>query len=163
MTTWAEVEHGHGRNELPWLLEAYAHRLDLDELAKGIECAWTAAEFPMSWIKRDGWRQLFERVGFLEDIRRAERPAEPMTLFRGSVKAKRFGWSWTDDVEQAEWFAERWRQGGHDGRVWTVTVPPEAILAHFPTSRNESEWVIIPTGLKVREIESQGVAVNRPS
>jgi hypothetical protein len=160
MTTWDEVSRhpgtniSMGRNELPWALETAVSRkqlTDLDEIARGIEDAWTSAEFPMTWMHKREWKYLYNLVGFLEDDRRAERPVEPVTVYRGATRGLRLRWSWTDDLDQAEWFANRLRSTGNDARIWTMKVPPQQVLAHFTKSRGENEWVIDPTGIKIIE------------
>ena len=65
------------------------------------------------------------------------------TLFRGVAgigKARRVnGMSWTDSLETAKWFANRFSLD--DPAVFTVTVPDECVLAYL-TGRNESEYLL---------------------
>lgn len=59
--------------------------------------------------------------------------------------------SWTADRERAVWFQHRryehvseWKPG----KLWTVTVSADQLLAHFYVLRpGENEYVIDPTGL----------------
>ena len=52
--------------------------------------------------------------------------------------------SWTVDIKQAEWFAQRW---GKNGKVYSATINREDVLAVF-TSRGESELVVDYTKLR---------------
>ena len=63
------------------------------------------AEFPDSELGRDAWRLLFLKVGYSVDGRTADRPSEPLTLWRGSVPERRADWSWTADREIAASYA----------------------------------------------------------
>ncbi len=125
-----------GRNELPALL------FDLwvkgwfsaapDALAPAIEDAWTSSEFPLNAADADLWLMLFEEAGFINDVVGDEtaRPREAMTLYRGATQVAAARMSWTDRLETARWFADRF--GGVLGRkVWTARVEPSRLLAHF--------------------------------
>ncbi|MCU1530388.1 MAG: hypothetical protein JWP75_4151 [Frondihabitans sp.] len=153
--TWEEFAYMMGRNELPWAVSsAHTCRVitDLDELAKGVMDAWTGAEFPMAHLTQVDWLELFHAVGFIENAVRAEPPVDLRRLYRGATPNAKRRWSWTDDVEQAEWFAARSRTVGlDDAKVWTAEVQPSTLLAHFPGGREEAEWVINTRGVKITE------------
>lgn len=156
MMTWEQVSWRLGRNELPHALaHAYwAQRLtDLDELAKGVEEAWTIAEFPMMHLRQTDWLDLFAAVGFLRNEYREGPHAESVAVYRGSTPGLRRRWSWTEDLERAQWFATtRREQGQGDAVVWTATIPPGRALANFTQSRKESEWVFNPVGVKLAQL-----------
>jgi hypothetical protein len=58
---------------------------------------------------------------------------------------------WTADREQAEWCQHRFER--KPGKLWTVTVGPECLLAHYHEKhRRENEYVIDPTGLRPKEV-----------
>lgn len=51
--------------------------------------------------------------------------------------------SWTDDLERAQWFADR-DLGKGAGRVYVCNAPPAALLA-FISGRGEAEYVLDPS------------------
>lgn len=148
MRTWDELSARAGRNDLPYILAmavlGHGTLTDLKEIAIGIQNAWTLAEWPEQAIDRDIWLTLFQTSGFLFNELSITPPSHPINLYRGAVPKYRIGMSWTDDLERAEWFAHRFdgMRGTISGRVYTVTAPHEAILAHFTEARGENEWVL---------------------
>lgn len=88
MSSWEQIGGSLGRNDRPAaLLQAWewGEFDSLDELAIGIEDAWTAAEFPQHCIPTRGWLSLFKEVDYLEDAVRAQRPSAPLHLYRGAT------------------------------------------------------------------------------
>lgn len=150
---WSEISARAGRNEYPELLAMavlmHDTLTDSAEIAIGIHLAWSSAEFPERYLDRGIWLMLFRRVGFIEDDRVAKRPDTPVIVYRGAIPANRFGMSWTDDRERAEWFARRFDALGANGRLYTLTVPSRKLLARV-TVRNESEWVVDTTEITQR-------------
>lgn len=69
----------------------------------------------------------------------------PFTLYRGvagqAPRRRVRGFSWTDDLEKAWWFARRFELA--DPAVYRTAVPAEAVLA-FIGDRDEREFVIFP-------------------
>lgn len=110
---------------------------------------WSSAEYPDRELDRDTWRWLFDVAGFTADGKPADRPAEPLTLFRGSVPERRTDWSWTRTRAVAERFAAGIRGRG-EGRLWVCTVPPSHMLA-VNTGRDEDEVVVDTRGLRIVE------------
>jgi hypothetical protein len=150
--TWDEVVIDHtrgehfriGRNHCPAALwEAYEAGVLIDpaEIAKGLEDAWTGAEWPGRALDRESWCAMFESIGFIENDRVGRRPKQSVTLFRAALEGDRHGLAWTDDFDQAVWFHKRNLSFGLDSKIWTVDADPLFLLAHFPDSRNESEWL----------------------
>lgn len=60
---------------------------------------------------------------------------------RGNQRRVR-GMSWTDDQEQAVWFAKRFSSSLADPAVYTATVGHSEIYAHINT-RKENEYVVV--------------------
>jgi hypothetical protein len=110
---------------------------------------WSSAEYPDRELDHDTWRWLFDVAGFTVDGKRAARPTEPMTLYRGAVAERRTDWSWSRNIKVAERFAAGVR-GRAEGRLWVCEVPPEAMLA-VNTERDEDEVVVDTRGLQIRE------------
>lgn len=86
---------------------------DRDELVE----AWTGQRWDLSdraWLRL--WRQHRDRG--------ADRPREPMTLYRGAPREARKGMSWSLTRSRAEQYAARTA-----GDLWTTQAPPGAVLA----------------------------------
>jgi hypothetical protein len=114
---------------------------------------WSAAEYPEGTLGRQSWLELFTDAGFTIDGTAADRPAGPVTLWRGSVHARRRGMSWTSDREIAQNFADGELPGRQPGQLWQVTAPPAAILC-VDNGRQEAEHVLDTRGLAIRETAS---------
>jgi len=82
----------------------------------------------------------------------ADRPAESVTLWRGSKTTLRRRMSWTADRPRAEWFAARYATLGPSA-VYQVSAPPDALLCLIGAEqgRGEDEYVINTRGLAIRE------------
>ena len=62
--------------------------------------------------------------------------------------------SWTADRDRAEWFQHRFDHPGTVGRLWTITVGPDRLLAHYHVQhRKEDEYVIDSTGIRPHEVQ----------
>lgn len=136
-----------GRNAAPGLLMDlhYEDMLTPAHYIAMVGHVWAMAEWPLRQLEGYEWLELFRCAGYtraMEDGpgRRWPRPRKPRTLYRGADEANRLGWSWTDKIETARWFANR-PQWKTPGRVWTITVDPRWLLARIDT-RKESEYVI---------------------
>ncbi len=63
--------------------------------------------------------------------------------------------AWTSNRFIAEWFRDRWP----DGKLWTVTVQHDRLLAHVNNVRldesgqSEDEYVIDPDGMQPEELQ----------
>lgn len=133
-----------------FLNEAYSEgKVTAATVAALVGGIWSSAEYPDRELDHDTWRWLFDVAGFTVDGKPAPRPAEPMTLFRGSVPERCTDWSWTRDRAVAEVFAAGPRGRGK-GRLWVCEVPPEHMLA-INTERDEDEIVVDTRGLEIRE------------
>jgi hypothetical protein len=95
------------------------------------------------------WRVLFKYAGYTVDGKPAERPPEPLELWRGSVPERCTDWSWTDNRDVAQWYANGYRRRPQ-GTVWQATVEPWRLLARN-TERNEGEYVVDTDGLVLVE------------
>lgn len=140
-----------GRTEGPtFLAEALSEdKITADTVAALVGSVWSSAEYPDRELDRDTWRWLFDVAGFTVNGKRAPRPAEPVTLFRGSVPERCTDWSWTRDLAVAELFAAGPR-GRSKGRLWVCEVPPAHMLA-INTGRDEDEVVVDTRGLQITE------------
>jgi hypothetical protein len=110
--------------------------------------AWSDSEYPDSHADHDVWRRLFALAGYTVDGSRAERPTGALTLWRGSVIERRADWSWTDNREVAERYADPTHYRRPEGVVWQATVEPWRLLARN-TGRNEHEYVVDTKGLTI--------------
>lgn len=149
-TNWESLTHEMGRNELPDLLALVSERLPQDQLIVAVGAAWSSAEFPEQFMPRRDWLPIFQSAGYHDDDQPAI-PPDNVTLWRGGTKRTRM--AWTAEREQAEWFQRRFNHLGASGKLWTVTVGPDRLLAHYHHKhRREDEYVIDPTGLRPREV-----------
>jgi hypothetical protein len=146
---WDSLCHTMGRNERPDLLQFVWTQLPQDQLIKAVGDAWAMCEFPEKRLPRREWLPMFRAAGYHDE----EEPATPpdsITLWRGGTRKTRM--SWTADREQAEWFQHRFDHV-KPGKLWTVTVGPDRLLAHYRKKhRGENEYVIDPTGLRPKDV-----------
>lgn len=113
---------------------------------------WSDSEYPDKHADRDDWRGLFRLAGYTTDGKPAERPTEPLVLWRGSVPERRADWSWTDNRQIAEKYADATHFQRPLGSVWRSTVEPWRLLARN-TERNEHEYVVDTEGLTITREE----------
>ncbi|MFF2548299.1 hypothetical protein ACFVUY_37880 [Kitasatospora sp. NPDC058063] len=131
-----------------WLGEV----INEDTLAAHLGRVWSMAEYPDAALGHDGWRALFDAAGFTADGRRAERPAEPVELWRGCIPRRRDDWSWTTRRAVAEGYATgTGARRPVTGRLYRVVAPPSALLAHN-NGRGEDEYVLDTNGLTITEV-----------
>jgi hypothetical protein len=137
-----------GRNEGPALLFDLYHGggLDIGECPSVVADVWSMAEFPESHFDLpETWRDLFEIAGYTHDGQPAPRPSAPITVYRGCHHERRFGMSWTPDLERAQWFADR-DLGHGTGHVYVHRAVPRELLAFIDASnRHEAEYVLDPS------------------
>jgi hypothetical protein len=111
---------------------------------------WSGAEYPQNYLRQIEWLELFSAAGFTVDGRPAERPADPVKLWRGCVPSRRRRMSWTADRELAQRYADGIAYRAK-GIVFETIVPAASLLCINDLSRGESEYVINTLGLKIRE------------
>ncbi len=144
---------GVGRNSAPELLfYLYCYRrVTPGAAARLVSSAWCGCEFPSLSLDKATWRKLFDLAGYTAEGVPAERPVASLRLYRGALPGHHRGWSWTDDLELARWFAQRPCNRG-EGRVWAATVRPARLLARISEQRpGESEYVVDARRLVVAE------------
>ncbi|MFF7763115.1 hypothetical protein [Streptomyces griseorubiginosus] len=124
-------------------------KVTTETLVAFVGAAWSESEYPDRELHHDTWRRLFYAAGFTVDGHPAERPAEPLTLYRGSVPERRTDWSWTRNRAVAERFAAG-IHGRREGLIWVCQVPPARMLA-INTERDEDEVVVDTRGLRICE------------
>lgn len=111
--------------------------------------AWSMSEYPDTHLDHDTWRGLFSLSGYTVDGVPAERPTEPLVLWRGSVPERKSDWSWTDNRE----VAARYAGGDHyhrpKGIVWRAVVDPHRLLC-CNLEREEREYVVDTEGLTIK-------------
>jgi hypothetical protein len=145
-----------GRNWYPALVSGVSQAgwLSAETARIVVPAAWSSAEFPMLQLEPDEWRELFDLAGYTIECVATARPTESLTLWRGALSEHRNGWSWTDDRDLAQWFADRPHNAGR-GQVWAAAVDPCRLLARISEQRpGESEHVIDARGLAVALADS---------
>lgn len=133
-----------------WMLR----RIEQSTVTATISDIWSMAEYPDRTMPRHSWRRLFSVAGYTRDGHAAERPAEPVELWRGTVHERRRDWSWSTDRAVAEKFAYNGVYGRPIGTVFRVLAPPQSLLCEN-TERDESEFVVDTRGLRIVEAKSQ--------
>lgn len=127
-----------------------AGELHGEALRRDLLTAWREALAPLSWLTRDQWLELFGAVGYCVNGRPADRPTQPLTLWRGVAQCRlsrrmvkkhtngaitdpAYGWSWTDDLQMAREYAKARAVGDLAGHaaVYRANVPPAALLARI--------------------------------
>jgi len=121
-----------------------------DAYAEVVPHVWGIAEFPGAALARADWRRLFGKAGFTVEGVPADRPTEPVRLWRGAWRRDKGGLSWTTTRSRAEWFVKA-RSG--DQRLWTTLAPPGALLCYqHEAGRGEDEWIVDTRGLTIEEV-----------
>lgn len=128
----------------------FGRQISTEILTAVIGTIWQMAEYPDRCLTHATWRELFTAAGFTVDGVSAERPAEPVEVWRGTVQERRRDWSWTTDRAIAERFAFGHVRGRPDGRLYRVLAPVEALLCSN-TERDEAEYVVDTRGLRITE------------
>lgn len=141
-----------GSHELPALVFDlfYSRQMtDPADVAFAVSCAWSSSHLPAANLPIDIWIELFQVGGYTEDGMPAERPSEPVTLYRSSTPGRVHRLAWTASLSVAQRFLEinEARYGKASRFIYTVTVEPERLLAHI-TDRDEDEYVTDTRGLR---------------
>lgn len=121
------------------------------QLRRWILMVWQAAEFPAS-LGHQAWLDMFNATGFVSD-EMDEPPEMPVTVYRGAPLGRPRGFSWTWQLEQAEWFAGRlFNYSGKPVAVYQVTLPEDLLLAVLGgvEGRGEREVIVNPRRLPGR-------------
>lgn len=159
MKRWSEVSARLGRNDKPTALWTSWDDLEPIDKPQALVDAWSGAEWPERQLGPYVWADLFDEVtgGFGEMYVHEEHDPnwqlaarlemidtlpEKTTLYRGCSKGREFGMAWTDDREQADWFAHRFGQMFGPPTIVTVEVPRAFVFARIMGARRENEWVL---------------------
>jgi hypothetical protein len=138
-----------GRNEQPLALYWQWRFGDLttDGLRENILDVWQVAEWP-SVLGHGAWLEMFTATGCVSDD--GEYPPSPTTVYRGGMPRHMRGFSWTTDIEPADWFARRTALLGFPAEVYEATVTTDRILGVINGGRGESEIILNPRRLRGR-------------
>ena len=129
--------------------------LSEEDFAHYIEDCWISEENPnqdvnvsrkqsLSWFKMANKKLLMNE----EDYKHWEELPKQVHIYRGvSIGHEEYGLSWTDDIDKAEWFMNRFNKKDKDGNVTQTgylleaVVPKDMIVAYFNT-RSEAECLL---------------------
>jgi hypothetical protein len=114
-----------GRNAGPMLLNKYWPELNTDDRKAALLDTWILAEWPAQALPWQIWLHYFKQVGFVSDDPNIKKPQQPLTIYRGAVKHKRKGMSWTQNKELAVWFANRFDNNSSRGYLYQAIVEPD--------------------------------------
>jgi len=147
-----------GSHDRPALLFdwIYGRRLtDPVEVAATVPAVWSGAHLPFRSLGAQGWIDLFQIAGYTEDGVPAERPIEPLTLYRAAEPRYVHRLAWSASIDVARRFIEinAARYGDTPRFIYYITVEPGRLLAHI-TDRGEDEYVTDTRGLKAKRWES---------
>jgi hypothetical protein len=127
-----------------------------EDYAELVSYTWSIAEFPGLSLSKRHWLGLWRKAGFTMDGKPAERPTEPMLLWRAAHPTYKRGFAWTDSRKVAEWFLQA--RYGRNHRLYEVVAPPDRLLAYIHDSgRGESEWIIDARALPLIEVARKEV------
>jgi hypothetical protein len=145
-TTWTTLADGIAPKDRPELLSKVWQFLPTKQRIIAIGDAWVNTKSPEWRLRTDVWLSMFQDVGY-HDCDQPAQPPETITLWRGGTLAG-MSWSGTRTV------AERFQNSDPDspGRLWSVAVGPERLLAHYTHHADEDEYVIDITDLDPTEI-----------
>ena len=153
-------------------------RIDEDRLRELLPDVWSLTNAPLAYVDADSLVAMFETAGFISDEDEAEKPTEPLTVYRGAHPAFRDGLAWTTSEGRAWFFAcnypdtLRTRMAidhqvagapapalGNPSEafhVYRADVMPWGVLARF-NGREEEEVVVNPEALD--DLEDLGTVV----
>ncbi|WP_318482575.1 hypothetical protein [Photobacterium leiognathi] len=102
---------------------------------------WVDSESPS--VNLDIWLLLFDDLGTSPSLNSEYFQSLPdeITLYRGGLLN---GLSWTGDLEEARWFANRFKPDCPE--IWQVTIQKSEVI-HFTDERSESEFIVSPTSI----------------
>ena len=135
---------------------SYQYWHDNKELADALRYCWSYQECP-NWTERGRslltCKKLFNKTRkyFMEPEEQAHFDSLPerVTVYRGQSHDGKYykALSWTDDLEKATWFANRFKQHGERGHLFKAEINKKDIYV-FNNERGESELVLDYTKLE---------------
>ncbi len=148
---FATLKLWQGRHHGPQLLYEHWKSLSADDKKLALLDVWIMVEWPTRSMPWQIWLDFFSQTGFISDNPDIKKPLQPLTIYRGAMKHKRKGMSWTQDIELAAWFANRIINNGK-GYLYTTDIEPDYILAIITGKTDlcrsgESEVIVNPEGL----------------
>lgn len=127
----------------------YRDPANRDYMAEYASAAWDYVGGCTRYLGRAAWRDLFQRAGYREDDRPAERPTEPMLLWRGAPSEHRARWSWTPNRDLAIGFVVNAPFHEEMGDLWCAMVEPWRLLAKITNGDDYVEYVVDTEGLRI--------------
>jgi hypothetical protein len=122
-----------------------AHAVTSSEMVELLPRIWRYRSDRDPLDSAAAWRAMVEHAGYFEwrsgalSGRRARRPWRPRRLFRGATASRRFGMSWTENPDIAQYFARYRQPHGEVGQVWVATFRPSRLLAYL---EDEQEYLV---------------------
>lgn len=139
---------------LTWLKLAKPY-LSNEDFTKYLAMAWVREDNPnmdanvsirelTKWFKEADKKILMDE----EEYEYWESLPEEITLYRGVSRGrKKYGLSWTDNIETAKWFQIRFANQENQGELLKVVVSKKHCLCYF-NGRNENEIVLDVNAVK---------------
>lgn len=147
----------------PWrlgFLQGIKKYLDNKEFSELLGDIWVNVESPNQdgFVSTDTlleWFKTADKTSLMseEELETYNHLPDEIQIYRGvGTKSNPKGFSWTANLEKAEWFAERFSVLGGDGYVVTATVKKEDVLAYF-SRRDEDEYIVDGNKLDIHEMD----------
>ena len=138
----------------PWLLTWFKYvcqNMDEKDFAKYLKASWVLEENPNQDVNvsreeavqyfRDADKQILmspEEQNYYNSL------PETLTVYRGvSVGREKFGLSWTDNADIAEWFKRRFDTEGEKGYLLKASISKAHVLAYFNADLREEEELVV--------------------
>lgn len=151
-----DLVHMWGKDQGPTVLDESWRRglLSRSDLRIVLAPIWCAPMRPEPLLGTANWVALFRAAGY-------RAPDGPIVAYRGATPPRKFGMSWTTDIDRAVWFAEhyqsleQWSEVPQRTYVYRCTVEPAAVLCQVPTTIigdlawEEHEVIVDPSCLRI--------------
>jgi hypothetical protein len=137
-----------------------AERVPAGDLPEIIANIWTRDDSPTTGLSESGWLEIFRAAGFFTypplavrrpdgSAARLERPAAPVTLYRGSTADRMLRMSWTSEPAMAEQLGIR--HTFYDPTfLYQATAAPDAVLAYL--ERRAEGWTVVVDPARLTDI-----------
>ncbi|MEU2413953.1 hypothetical protein ABZ736_21675 [Streptomyces sp. NPDC013099] len=146
-----------------------ARQISRRTLRQHVGSIWHTSDIPDYWLTHDQWRELFSAAGYTHVVANLisaramiggyeqgiqdSPPRAPLTVYRGSIRARRDDWSWTASPAVAARWASGNQYGRPAGHVWVTTAPPENLLCRID---RWDQYVVDTAGLHITQ-HTEGV------
>jgi hypothetical protein len=135
--------------------------LDGKRLFEALVIAWMMTDVPTAHLSEDVWVYFLSKYRHLAGPTMAlPRSKGKLKVYRGAFPEHSNGLSWTTNRDVAVWFSRRMSAIRDGAKVYTTTVSRDDVVADLRrTNPGESEILINPNDLKIREVPLSDTAI----